>query len=135
MAVTPETSFDLAGLGWEEQPSLTFWRNPNTRRIEGTADGRKAVAQAVEAALSIERFRWPITGPYYGMEWSGLIGQDPGYVAAELLRRVREALSADSRIKAVDQFTCTASGESLTASLRVRTVFGDLYRREEVRLA
>ena len=135
MAVTPQSAMNVAGLVLEEQPSLTFWRNPHTGRIEGMADGLKAVAQAVEAALCIERFRWPICGPYYGMEWGGLIGQDPGYVAAELLRRVKDALSIDSRITAVDQFSYTADGETLTASMRVRTVFGDINRREEVRLA
>lgn len=135
MAVTPESSFNFSGLAVEEQPSLTFWRNPGTGRIEGMADGLKAVAQSVETALSIERFRWPITGPYYGMEWGGLIGQDPGYVAAELLRRVRDALSIDSRVKEVDQFAYATDGETLSASMRVRTVFGDIERREEVRLA
>lgn len=135
MPVTPESNIDLSRARMEDQPSLTFWRNPSTGRIEGTADGLKAVSQSVEVALSIERFRWPIAGPYFGMEWGGLIGQDPGYVAAELLRRVKDALSIDSRVKEVDQFTFTTDGESLTASMRVRTVFGDIERQEEVRLA
>lgn len=135
MPITPESSLNFFGMHMEDQPSLTFWRNPSTGRIEGTADGLKATAQSVEAALSIERFRWPITGPYFGMEWDGLIGQDPGYVAAELLRRVKDALSIDSRVKEVDQFAVTFDGEQLAASMRVRTVFGDIYRREEVRLA
>ena len=40
--------------------------------------GLAAVRQAVEIILSVERFRWQVYRPYSGMQWEGLIGQDPG---------------------------------------------------------
>mgnify|MGYP000538551263 CR=1 FL=1 len=50
----------------------------------GASRGRRTVwrqcARRWKVILNVERFRWQIYRPYSGMEWSGLIGQDPGYV-------------------------------------------------------
>ena len=66
-----------AGVTFEQQPSLTWYVDPHTRRIRGTADGLQAVTQAVEIMLTTERFYWQIYGPDFGMQWQDLIGQDP----------------------------------------------------------
>lgn len=133
MAATPTGGADLsAGVRFQEQPDLTFWADPETNRIQGMADGLKAAAQAVEVMLSVERFRWQIYGPYFGVSWDGLIGQDPGYVASELQRRIRDALSIDRRVQGIEDFSYTVSGRAMTAQFTVRTVYGDIRKTLEV---
>lgn len=134
MAVTPTGGVDLsAGVVFQEQPSLTFWADPETHRIQGTADGLKAVAQSVETALNVERFQWQIYSPYFGVTWKGLVGNDPGYVASELQRRIRDALSVDRRVLGIQDFSYTADDGALTALFTVQTVFGDFRQTVEVR--
>ncbi len=70
----------------------------------------------------MERFRWQIYRPYSGIQWDGLIGQDPGYVASELRRRVTEALTMDDRVQGISDFSCAVRGEALSASVTVLTV-------------
>lgn len=118
----------------QRQPSLTWRINQETNRIEGTADGLEAVRQAVEIILNVERFRWQIYRPYSGVQWEGLIGQNPGYVASELHRRVAEALQMDDRVRGVSNFAYSIAGNSLTASLTVNTVYGDTQTAVEVTL-
>ena len=88
----------------------------------------------VEIILNVERFRWQIYRPYSGMQWNGLIGQDPGYVAAELQRRIQDALRMDDRVQGISDFSYTVSGDVLTASLTVNTVYGEVESGVEVTL-
>lgn len=135
MATLPTSKRDLsAGVRFEEQPSRTWYINKETNRIQGECDGLEAVRQAVEIILNVERFRWQIYSPYSGMQWEGLIGQDPGYVASELQRRIRAALSVDSRVTGLSDFSYSVSGNALTASLTVNTVYGDTQTTVEVTL-
>ena len=53
---------------------------------------------------------WQIYGPDFGMQWQGLIGKDPGYVASELQRRVLDAFSVDSRINGISEFSHSVEG-------------------------
>lgn len=136
MAILPETTIDLSqGVVFEDWPSHTFYADPATHRITGMADGKEAVKQTIEIILNVERFHWQIYSPYFGMQWEGLIGQNPGYVAAELQRRVRDAFSVDSRILGIEDFTYTVSGETLTAAFTVKTVYGDVPQTVEVSMA
>lgn len=135
MATLPQNPTDLqAGVTFEQQPSLTWYVDPHTRRIRGTADGLQAVTQAVEIMLTTERFYWQIYGPDFGMQWQDIIGQDPGYVSSELQRRILDAFSVDERILGIDNFSYTVKGDMLTASMTVRTVFGDTNQTVEVTL-
>ena len=88
----------------------------------------------MEIILNVERFRWQIYRPYSGMQWNGLIGQDPGYVAAELQRRIQDALRMDDRVQGISDFSYTVSGNVLTASLTVNTVYGEVESSVEVNL-
>lgn len=135
MPITPESDINITDIEFVEQPTLTFWRNPKTNRLEGTAQGLKAMTQAVEVILSTERFWWQIYGPYSGMQWEGLIGQDPGYVASEMQRRMKDAFSVDPRILGIDSFSYNVSGDSLTADVAVSTVYGTVNKRLEVGLS
>lgn len=134
MATLPAGGVLSQGVQVQEQPSLTWYINKETGRIQGECDGLEAVRQAVEIILHVERFRWQIYSPYSGMQWEGLIGQDPGYVASELQRRIRDALSVDSRVRGISNFSYTVDGETLRASLTVNTVYGDTQTTVEVNL-
>lgn len=119
----------------ESMPSLTWYINKDTNRIQGTADNYDAVVQAVQVILNVERFRWQIYSPYSGMQWRGLIGEDPGYVAAELQRRIRDALMMDDRVTGIKDFKYSIADDVLTASLTVTTVYGDVQTTTEVNIA
>lgn len=119
----------------ESMPSLTWYINKDTNRMQGTVDNYDAVVQAVQVILNVERFRWQIYSPYSGMQWRGLIGEDPGYVAAELQRRIRDALMMDDRVTGIKDFKYTIADDVLTASLTVTTVYGDVQTTTEVNIA
>lgn len=136
MPTLPEgNGINIQNVVFESQPGLTWWRDPQTNRIVGQADGFKAVAQAVEVMLSVERFRWQIYKPFFGVSWDGLIGLDVGYVAAELQRRVRDAVMIDDRVTGVSNYTYTFDGDNLTAQITVNTVFGPINQSVEVQLS
>lgn len=136
MATLPTGGPDLTGgVVYQQQPGLTWKIDQNTRRISGTTDDLEAVRQAVEIILHIERFRWQIYSPYTGVQFDGLIGEDPGYVAAELKRRITEALRMDDRVRSISDFAYTVSGDTLTAEMTVNTVYGSLRADTEVTLS
>lgn len=115
-----------------EYPSLTWSIDRATGRIVSMIEGRDAVQQAVEIALSIERYRWQIYSPSFGSELHGLVGKDSGYVMSEIQRRVTDALFADTRINSVDNFSFTVAGESLLATFTVNTVYGAMAAQLQV---
>ena len=132
MAVLP--TGNLPEITYRQQPGKTWYIDKKTNRIRGECDDWLAVRQAVEINLNVERFRWQIYRPYSGMQWEGLIGQDPGYVASELQRRITEALTMDDRVRGISDFSYSVEGDSLRASLTVNTVFGDYETSVEVTL-
>ena len=135
MPTLPTASIDLsAGVSFVSQPSRTWYINKETNRIQGECDGWQSIRQAVEVILNVERFRWQIYSPYSGMQWDGLIGQDPGYVASELQRRITDALLMDDRVRGISDFSYTVEGNTLRASLTVNTVYGDTQTSVEVNI-
>lgn len=132
MAVLPTSDINIQSVQFQSQPSLTWYVNQTTQRIQGEIDGIRAVSQAVDIILNVERFRWQIYQPYSGMQWEGLIGQNPGYVSSELQRRITEALTVDDRIKGISDFSYSSSGNTLTASFTVNTVYGSTPSTVEV---
>lgn len=119
MATLPTSDINISSVQFQTQPSLTWYINQDTQRIQGEITDLAAVTQAVDIILNVERFRWQIYQPYSGMQWQGLIGQDPGYVASELQRRITEALTMDDRVQGISDFTYSVSGNSLTASFKL----------------
>lgn len=133
MEVLPENNMGLDGaVQVVSQPSLTWALNRTTGRIEGTCDGYNAVKQAVEIILNTERYRWQIYQPTSGMQWEGLLGQDAGYVAAELQRRLLDALLADDRITGLTDYEHRIDGQSLVVTFTVTTIYGDIKTGTEV---
>lgn len=136
MAVLPQSAVDLTnGVEFIQQPSKTWYINQETGRIQGEIDGLAAVTQAVDVLLNVERFRWQIYRTYSGVQWEGLIGQDPGYVASELQRRITQALTMDDRVRGISNFSYSTNGNTLTASFTVNTVYGATQTTVEVNVA
>lgn len=127
MATLPES----AGFGTElvlaSQPSLTWLIDKEQNQVSRMDEGLEAVRQAVEIALSVERFRWQIYSTNFGAELDDLVGEDEAYIVSELPRLIEEALSTDDRIRAVDDFSFSRTdGNSMTVTFVVHTVFGDI---------
>lgn len=138
MAVLPSAGrIDIStGVTFEQQPSHTWYIDTETNRIQGEVTGYESVKQAVNIILNVERFRWQIYSPNSGMQWDGLIGQDPGYVASEMQRRMLDALRMDDRVRGISNFSYTLSndGDTMTASVTVNTVYGEVQTTVEVNL-
>lgn len=137
MAVLPVGgSLDLSGsVEYVSQPSKTWRIDPATHRLSGTCEGYEAVCQAVNIILNVERYRWQIFQSSSGMEWEGLLGQDAGFVAAELQRRVTEALMMDDRVTGIENFDYNVRGQTLSASFTVTTIYGGVKSSMEVNIA
>lgn len=138
MAVLPAAgTIDISsGVTFKQQPSRTWYIDTDTNRIQGEVTGYEAVKQAVNIILNVERFRWQIYSPNSGMQWDGLIGQNPGYVASEMQRRMLDALRMDDRVRGISDFSYNLSndGDTMTASVTVNTVYGDVQTTVEVNL-
>ena len=133
MEVLPESNIPLSGsVEFVSHPSRTWHLNRTTGRIDGICDGRDAVKQAVEIILLTERYRWQIYQPTSGMQWDGLIGQDTGYVAAELQRRLQDALLADDRVTGLKDYSYKTDGRSMSVTFTVTTVYGEIETGTEV---
>ena len=132
MATLPEVAGFDTDIVIAAQPSKTWIIDRNTLQVAYMDEGLEAVRQAVEIALNVERFRWQIYNTNFGAEMNDLVGDDEAYIEAELPRMVEDALSPDSRVVSVDNYTFSRNGDALTVSFSVHTVFGDL--EEEVAL-
>lgn len=125
MATLPTGGIAInAGVEYRRYPSLTWSINRQTMRIDGYADQLAAVQQAADIILNTERFRWQIYQAFSGVLFHDLLGQDPGFVAAELKRRAKEALSMDDRILGISDFSYQVKGDALVGSFRINTVYG-----------
>lgn len=126
MATLPEGNGVIsAGVEYRQLPSLTWSINKETNRIEGYADRLTAVAQAAEIIINTERFEWQIYRAFSGVRLDDLLGLESDFVAAELQRRIREALSMDNRISGINDYAVTVDGDTMTVSFRVLTVYGE----------
>jgi hypothetical protein len=122
---------DSAGFGTElvlaSQPSLTWLIDKEQNQVSRMDEGLEAVRQAVEIALSVERYRWQIYSTNFGAELDDLVGENEAYIVSELPRLIEEALSTDDRIRAVDDFSFSRTdGNSMTVTFAVHTVYGDI---------
>ena len=95
-------------------------------QIAGVVDGMEALKQSIYKALSTEQYEYPIYSFQYGIAWKQLIGEDRSYVRAELRRMVEELLMRDDRIRSVDGFEFSFSGDSCHCSFNVSSIYGDI---------
>lgn len=125
MSTLPSSEMNLsAGIEYRQFPSRTWNINKETNRIEGDTDRLPSVQQAAEVILNVLRFRWQIYRSFSGSRFLDLMGQEAGFVAAELQRRIKEALSMDDRIQGITDFSFTTNVDSLTVQFRVLSVYG-----------
>lgn len=115
-----------------QKPSRTFKLDRENGCVVGMADGLEAVRQAVYLILNTERYQWLIHSWDYGAELQSLVGKPPDFCAAEIERRVREALLQDDRIRAVENFTFEVGKKTITAQFTVKCVFGEFAADAEV---
>lgn len=135
MATLPQSDIDLSkGVVFRDQPSLTWIADPVTHRLRGRGDNYEAVRQAVEVIVSVERFHWQIYSPNFGTDFTGLLGNEPGFVASELQRRLSDAFLPDSRLLGISDFAYEFENGVLTAAVTVNTVFGPVKASVEVPL-
>lgn len=116
----------------QQQPSRTYRLDPVTKRITGMIEGIEAVKQAVRLILGTERFEYIIYSSNYGGELKEMSGADSTWFSSEIKRRIREALLQDDRIREVQDFRITQSGDSALVTFTVISVFGNFQEEKEV---
>lgn len=126
------TQTALSEISFERYPSLTYALNLETNRIHGKTDGLEAVRQAVYLILCTERYQYLIYSWNYGAELAQLIGQPIALVLPEIERRVKEALTQDDRITAVDNFDFEVNRNKVHCSFTVHSIFGETQAETEV---
>jgi Protein of unknown function (DUF2634). len=117
-----------------EQPSFTFKLNYQDENFRGFVNNLDAVKQAVYLILNTERYEYLIYDWDYGVEFSDLIGCEKNYAAAEIERRITEALIQDERIKAVENFEFEFGKKTITVYFLVKTNFGDFEEQRQVKI-
>lgn len=101
-------------------------------RLIGYTDDLNAIQQAIYLILSTERYMYPIYSWNYGVELVDLIGKPMPYVMSEIPRRIKEALTQDSRINNVKDFEFEKNGKKLHVTFTVETKIGEIPSELEV---
>lgn len=101
-------------------------------QIQGYVDNLEALEQAIYKELNTEKYEHPIYGFDYGIELESLIGKEQAYVQVELKRRIRECLNRDNRIKSVDNFKFTVTGDEMLCTFDVVSIYGEIKITKEV---
>ena len=93
-----------------EEPSLThtMYLTEDEKRFLGKVDDEAAIKQAILKILCTDRYEHEIYSWDYGIEINDLIGKSTLYVLSEIEERVTDAVTADDRIEAVEDFTAVA---------------------------
>lgn len=116
------------------QPSRTYALVWERNVIQGYADEREALMQAIYLILNTERYQYVIYSWNYGIELMDLIGREKSYVLPELERRISEALLQDDRIMAVNQFQFAIEKKKYTVTFVVEHIYGSFDVVQEVNL-
>ena len=110
----------------KEQSYIDRTYKMSDTQIAGFVDGMEALKQSIHKALFTEQYEYPIYSFQYGIAWKQLVGEDRSYVRAELRRMVEELLMRDNRIRFVDGFEFSFSGDSCHCSFNVSSIYGDI---------
>jgi hypothetical protein len=102
------------------------------QKIQGYTDGAEALQQAINKLLNTDKYEYPIYSFSYGIELESLIGKDKLYVQMELIRRIKECLLQDERIKNVVNFNFTIKGDSILCTFDVISIYGITSMAKEV---
>ena len=121
---TLPSTIDLDDVVNESLPTNTFLVNTEAEQIAGMNDGIEAMRQAVDILLNTTRYNYQIYSDNFGVELEDLVGEDPDYIEATLPERIRDAFSVDDRIMSEQNYVFTRSGDTMTVTFDVITVFG-----------
>ena len=113
-----------AAVTMADYPTPTWGLDLINGRVGSLIDGLAAVTQAIGVMLNIARYRWTIYSSNFGSELDTLPGNDRNYVMSEIQRMVPDALSIDSRITGVSNYQFSGSGDMLTVTFDVATIYG-----------
>ncbi len=109
------------------QPNLTY--RLGKKSVAGKVDKIEAVKQAIYHILSTERYSSPIYDDDYGVELEQYIGQDIGFIEADIENTLREALCQDDRITDVQVNSVEKSKEQAgccVVDFTVFTIYGNV---------
>lgn len=100
----------------EAEPSLTYAMKVSQEISEdsifvGRVDDVKAIEQAIIKIINTERYEYEIYSWDYGIELKDLFGEQIPYVMSEVRQRITDALLADDRIDAVEDFEVERAGK------------------------
>lgn len=110
-------------------PTYTYYVDPVKNQITGMTDGVQAMTQAVEIICEVERNKFSIFTPNFGLESDGLIGQDYGFIISEFKRRLLDAFSVDDRILGISEYDYSEQiDDYVVIYITVSTVYGDVSR-------
>ncbi|WP_333648056.1 DUF2634 domain-containing protein [Lacrimispora sp.] len=134
MATLPDSA-GVAVYEYEEKeyPTETYLVDKSTGTIKKVDGGLEAMRQAVEIALSVERYQEQIYTSNFGRELKKLIGKPPEYVSSMLKRRIQEAFSVDKRFLSVGNFVFdTSELRTLKCTFEIKTVYGTIPGEVEI---
>lgn len=116
-------------------PTLTYNYDENAGKFVGRIKEKDSVVQFISKTLATDKYAYEIYDWYYGNELIKLVGKSSAYAITEIPRIVKEALTADDRITDVVNFTFEQTNvDSITASCLVKTVYGDISHKIEVKI-
>lgn len=116
-------------------PSYTYKFDPTTKKIAGKVDGLEAVRQAVYLYLHTEVADWDIfPDDDYGIASRDLYGRDPLEVKNLIEGRVKDALSIDTRIMDVLDFSAEVDKTKVIVRFVVQTNEGKVDVEETIPL-
>ena len=100
----------------ETEPSLTYAMKISQEISEdsifvGRIDDVKAIEQAIIKIINTERYDYEIYSWVYGIELKDLFGKQIPYVMSEIKQRITDAVLADDRIEAVEDFEVERAGK------------------------
>lgn len=145
--MVPDTAYDEdveeleADFDMESEPSLTYAMKVSDEPEKkdsiflGNVDGEAAIRQAIMKILNTERYEHEIYSWDYGIELQDLYGMPMSYVMSEIKERIEDALLADDRIEAVDDFEVEIAGKrTLHCSFTAITTQGEITEEMEVEM-
>lgn len=121
---------ELDDVEFEELPTNTFL--VEEEQVAGMNEGLEAMRQAVEIMLTTERYDYQIYTENFGVELEQLVGQDPDYIQATFPELIRDAFSIDNRILREENYVFKTSGDTMTITFDVVTVFGTFNQGVEI---
>lgn len=120
---------DVKDVETSEFPSKTWKLDLANNRISCFIDGIDSVVQSAFMSLKTERYEHLIFSWQYGSELNTLVGKDSDYAYSEAKRMIKDALSTDTRITDVRDFSI----ENGIIYFTIDTIFGSRAAQTEVK--